>query len=134
MSISFDIVFSEMARKRRYGMKKRAERQREVRRRIVAAAVKLHRTWGPVSTTVKEIAQRAGVDRLTVYNHIPDIADLEACSRRWTEQHPDPTPRAKVRTPEARLRTALTELYDYYARTEPMLANLEEVEMGERVT
>ena len=116
-----------MAKKRKYDMKKRAERQRETRRRIVEATVELHRTRGPAHTTIKEIAQRAGVNRLTVYNYFPDISDLlRACSKRWTEQHPapDPTPWAQIRNPEERLRTALAELYGYYARTEPMRAKV----------
>jgi AcrR family transcriptional regulator len=127
VSIPFGIVFSEMVKKRKYVMNKRAELQRETRRRIVEATVELHRTQGPAHTTIKEIAQRAGVNRLTVYNHFPDIADLlGACSRRWTEQHPrpDPTPWAQIHDPQERLRTALTELYGYYARTEPMRANI----------
>src|SRR5215213_261550 len=128
MSISFDIVFIEMTEnKRKYEMKKRAERQRETRRRIVEATVELHRTRGPAHTTISEIAQRAGVNRLTVYNHFPDITDLlKACSRHWTERHPppDPTPWTQIRDPQERLRTALAELYGFYARTEPMRANV----------
>jgi AcrR family transcriptional regulator len=127
MSISFDIVFIEMVKKRKYDMKKRAELQRETRRRIVDATVELHRTQGPAHTTIKEIAQQAGVNRLTVYNHFPDIADLlRACSRRWREQHPAPdlTPWAEIRDPQERLRTVLAELYGYYARTEPMRAKV----------
>jgi AcrR family transcriptional regulator len=116
-----------MAKRRKYEMKKRAELQRETRRRIVEATVELHRTQGPANTTISEIAQRAGVNRLTVYNHFPDITELlRACSRHWTGQHPvpDPAPWAQIRDPEARLRTALTELYGFYARTEPMRANV----------
>ena len=127
MSIPFDIVFSEMVKKRRYEMKKRAEDQRETRRRIVEAALELHRTRGPAHTTVKEIAQRAGVNRLTVYNHFPDVADLlGACSQRWTERYPPPDlmPWAQIRDPHERLRTALADLYSYYVRTEPMTANV----------
>ena len=128
VSISFGIVFSEMTEnKRKYEMKKRAERQRETRRRIVEATVELHRTLGPANTTIKEIAQRAGVNRLTVYNHFPDITDLlRACSRSWAERHPppDPAPWALIDDPQERLRTALTELYGFYARTEPMRANV----------
>ena len=127
MSISFGIVFSEMAKKRKYEMKKRAEVQRETRRRIVEATVELHRTRGPAHTTISEIAERAGVNRLTVYNHFPDITDLlRACSRSWTEEHPppDPTPWTQIRDPQERLRTALAELYGFYARTEPMRANV----------
>src|SRR5829696_3197682 len=97
--ISINTAFSEMAEKRKYEMKKRAERQRETRRRIVEATVELHRTRGPANTTISEIAQRAGVNRLTVYNHFPDITDLlRACSRSWTERHPapDPTPWTQI--------------------------------------
>jgi AcrR family transcriptional regulator len=127
VSISFGIVFIEMAEKRKYEMKKRAERHRETRRRIVEATVELHRTRGPANTTISEIAQRAGVNRLTVYNHFPDTTDLlKACSRSWTERHPapDPTPWAQISDPQERLRTALADLYGFYARTEPMRANV----------
>jgi AcrR family transcriptional regulator len=127
VSISFGIVFSEMADKRTYEMKKRAERQRETRRRIVEATVELHRTQGPANTTISEIARQAGVNRLTVYNHFPDMTDLlRACSRSWTERHPapDPTPWAQMSDPQERLRTALTDLYGFYGRTELMRANV----------
>jgi AcrR family transcriptional regulator len=116
-----------MVEKRKYEMKKRAERQRETRRRIVEATVELHRTRGPANTTISEVAQRAGVNRLTVYNHFPDLSDLlRACSRSWTERHPapDPTPWAQISDPQVKLRTALTDLYSFYARTEPMRANV----------
>jgi AcrR family transcriptional regulator len=116
-----------MAEKRKYEMKKRAERQRETRRRIVEATVELHRTRGPANTTISEIARRAGVNRLTVYNHFPDLTDLlKACSRSWTGRHPapDPTPWARISDPQVRFRTALSGLYGFYARTEPMRANV----------
>ena len=69
LSISFGIVFSEMTQnKRKYEMKKRAERQRGTRRRIVEATVELHRTRGGLpAPPPAEIAQRARgeqVDRL----------------------------------------------------------------------
>jgi AcrR family transcriptional regulator len=114
-------------KKRKYEMKKRAERHRQTRRRIVEATVELHRTQGPANTTISEIAQRAGVNRLTVYNHFPNVTDLlKACSRSWTERHPapDPTPWAQIGDPQERLRTALAELYGFYARTEPMRGNV----------
>jgi AcrR family transcriptional regulator len=120
-------VFSEMADRRKYELKKRAERQRETRRRIVEATMELHRTRGPANTTISEIARRAGVNRLTVYNHFPDVTDLlKACSKSWTERHPapDPTPWARISDPQERLRTALADLYSFYARTEPMRANV----------
>jgi AcrR family transcriptional regulator len=128
VSISFGIVFIEMTEnKRKYEMKKRAERQRETRLRIVEATVELHRTRGPANTTVSEIAKRAGVNRLTVYNHFPDTTDLlKACSRSWTERYPapDPKPWAQISDPQDRLRAALGELYGFYALTEPMRGNV----------
>jgi AcrR family transcriptional regulator len=114
-------------KKRKYEMKKRAERHRQTRRRIVEATVELHRTQGPANTTISQIAQRAGVNRLTVYNHFPNVTDLlKACSRSWTERHPapDPTPWSQIGDPQERLRTALAELYGFYARTEPMRGNV----------
>ena len=67
-----------MAASRTYELKRRAERQEETRRRIVAAAVELHTTLGPARTTVQAIAEQAGVTRPTVYAHFPDARSLAA--------------------------------------------------------
>ena len=40
---------------RKYELKKRAERQEETRRRIVEAAIQLHRTKGPARTTFSDM-------------------------------------------------------------------------------
>ena len=61
-----------MTEKRKYELRKRAERQQETRRRITEATVALHGEVGPAATQISEIARRAGVQRLTVYNHFPD--------------------------------------------------------------
>jgi AcrR family transcriptional regulator len=113
---------------RRYELKRRAERQQETRERIVAAAVELHTTEGPARTTVKAIAERAGVTRPTVYAHFPDERSLfEACSGhvRATVPPPDPAPWRLIADPEKRLRVALQELYAYYERLEPLLENVQ---------
>jgi AcrR family transcriptional regulator len=113
--------------KRKYELKRRAEKQEETRRRIVEATVSLHESVGPARATVSAVAQRAGVQRLTVYRHFPDErALLAACSGHWVAMNPapDPAPWRKVRDPEERLREALGEVYDFYGRTEPMMANL----------
>ena len=66
---------------RKYELKARAESQRETRERITEAAAELHEEIGVARTTVAEIARRAGVQRLTVYNHFPELSDLlPACS------------------------------------------------------
>ncbi|HEY8489826.1 MAG TPA: helix-turn-helix domain-containing protein [Dehalococcoidia bacterium] len=112
---------------RKYQLKRRAERQAETRRRIVEATAELHATVGPSRTTISAIAQRAGVERLTVYRHFPDEAALfQACSHHFLSTNPPPDVAAwlAIGDPEERLRAALTELYGYYRRTESMLENL----------
>src|SRR3954471_19243501 len=127
-NISANIVFSQMPETRRkYELKKRAERQAETRRRIVQATEELHRTVGPAKTTISEVAERAGVQRLTVYNHFPEERELfAACSAHFRQENPAPDPAAwaEIADPDERLRTALTELYAYYERTEDMTGNV----------
>ncbi len=108
---------------RRYELRRRAERQAETRRRIVEATVALHEARGPARTTVSDIAERAGVERATVYRHFPDErALLTACTGHYAAQHPrpDPAPWADIADPDTRLRTGLAEVYAYHRRTERM--------------
>jgi AcrR family transcriptional regulator len=112
---------------RRYRLKERAEQQAETRRRIIEAVVALHEEVGPARTTVVEIAERAQVSRPTVYSHFPDERSLiAACSSHWSLANPRPDPAAwkQIADPKARLRTALEQLYAYYAPRERMLANV----------
>src|SRR5712691_7693160 len=107
--------------KRRYELKKRAQRQEETRRRIVEAAVGLHTSVGPAKTSLSAIANAAGVQRHTVYSHFPDDKALcRACSLHWRERHPFPDPAgwSRVADPESRLRQALLELYGWYESVE----------------
>src|SRR5918911_4782003 len=77
--------------KRRYELKARAEAQEATRARIAAAAAELHQEVGVAKTTVADIARRAGVQRLTVYNHFPDLqALLPACTAHWMGEQPPP--------------------------------------------
>ena len=102
---------------RPYQMRKRAEQVEQTRQRIVEATVELHTTIGPADTTISAIAERAGVTRLTVYRHFPDLDALyAACSHRWGSQHPAPDPAAwaKISDHGARIRHALHELYGWY--------------------
>jgi AcrR family transcriptional regulator len=112
---------------RKYELKDRAKSQEETRQRIVEAAIELHGTVGPARTTVSAIADRAGVQRHTYYRHFPDERSLAvACSGLYYERDPlpDPEPWLEIQNPEERLRRGLDELYAYYARNEPMLANV----------
>lgn len=108
---------------RPYELKRRAERLDETRRRIVEAAVALHQTVGPSATTVSDIADRAGVGRVTVYRHFPDEAALlDACSGHYFVQHPFPGVdrwRA-IEDPAERLEVALRETYAYHDATQEM--------------
>jgi len=112
---------------RKYEKKRRAERQEETRRRIVEATVALHETKGMVQTTISAIAEKAGVQRLTVYKHFPDERALfSACSGHWAAANPPPDPASwtQITDLEARLKVALAEVYAYHRRTEPMIANV----------
>ncbi len=112
---------------RKYEMKRRAQRREETRRQITEAAVELHQALGPANTTISAIAERAGVQRLTLYRHFPDERALfSACSGHWSAANPPPDPASWTQTadPEERLRRALSEVYAYHRRTEPMLANV----------
>jgi AcrR family transcriptional regulator len=108
-------------------MKRRAKRQEETRRRIVEATVEMHESVGIARTTISAIAEKAGVQRLTVYRHFPDERALfTACRGHWLAANPPPDPASwsQVLDPEERLRKALAEVYAYHRRTEPMIANL----------
>jgi len=112
---------------RQYRLKKRAERQDETRARIVEATVALHEAVGPARTTISAIAEKAGVERLTVYRHFPDETSLfTACSGHFLAAHPppDPTAWAGVTPADARTRAALGALYPYYRQVEPMFASI----------
>ena len=110
---------------RKYQLKERARRQAQTRQRIVEAAVDLHTSVGPARTTISAIAERAGVERHTVYAHFPDDAALyRACSRHWDSAHPLPdlATLAAIDDPMRRLRRSLGELYGWYESVEADLA------------
>src|ERR1700755_2797294 len=69
---------------RPYQLRKRADGMQATRLRITEAAVELHGTVGPARTTMSAVAERAGVQRRTLYRHFPTEADLfTACSTHW---------------------------------------------------
>lgn len=109
---------------RTYTLKRRAEQQSETRRRIVEAAVDLHGSVGPARTTVSMVAERAGVQRHTLYAHFPDERSLlQACSSLHLEREPLPDGEAwrGIADPRARLRTGLGAIYLWYERNAQLL-------------
>jgi AcrR family transcriptional regulator len=119
--------------KRRYELKARAEAQQATHARIAAAAAELHEEVGVAQTTVADIARRAGVQRLTVYNHFPDLdALLPACTAHWMAEHPQPDldPAFALADPAERLGAVLTALYGWYRETAATQRRM----FGERTT
>jgi AcrR family transcriptional regulator len=112
---------------REYRKRKRAESEERTKQRITEATMDLHEEVGPARTTVSGIAERAGVQRATVYRHFPDEEALvAACSAHWLTLNapPDITAWAAIADPGERLRHGLGEIYGWYDRTEPMVEKL----------
>jgi AcrR family transcriptional regulator len=112
---------------RRYQLRKRADAMEVTRRRITEAAMELHGTLGPARTTLTAVAERAGVQRQTVYRHFADEEELfAACSRYFASQHPWPDAGRweAIADPAERLHVALDELYAWYEATEAMWTNV----------
>lgn len=84
----------------------------------------LHTSVGPARTTISAIAERADVERHTVYAHFRTSGLFRACSAHWRSQHPIPdfASLAKIEDPERRLCRALSEIYAWYESVEPHLA------------
>ena len=113
---------------RKYELKARAEKQAQTRQRIVEATAALHEEVGPARTTVAEIARRAGVQRLTVYNNFPNETELiDACGQHWMDRNPPPDPSAVLAldNPGERLRAVLGPLYRWYRKNARISENLQ---------
>jgi AcrR family transcriptional regulator len=111
---------------RPYNKRRRAEAEAETRMRIAEAAMELHGSVGPARTTISAVAERAGVQRATVYRHFPDEEALfGACSAHWAALHPPPDAGAwtEIADPDARLRAGLAEIYAWYASDVQMFVN-----------
>jgi AcrR family transcriptional regulator len=108
---------------RPYTLGKRAQAQAETRQRIVDAAVELHGEIGPASTSMSAVAERAGVQRNTLYAHFPDERSLLlACSAASLERDPLPDAREwrAIKDRKARLATGLAAIYAWYGRNEQL--------------
>ena len=93
-----------------------------MRQRITEAALELHATVGPAQTSISAVAERAGVQRHTVYHHFPDMTSLmQACTAHGmrTTGIPDAASWVAIEDPTARLRHGLGELYALLRRERP---------------
>lgn len=110
---------------RNYTLKRRAERQADTRQRIAEAAFELHSTLGPALTTLSMVAERAGVQRHTLYAHFPDERSLFlACSGLAHERDPMPDPATwrAIADRRERLRIGLLAIYGWYERNASLAA------------
>src|SRR5687768_2285672 len=114
-----------MQRPRTYTKVRRAAAEEATRERIVSALIGLHEEVGPARTTVSAVAERAGVERLTVYRHFPDEPSmLRACSAHWNALHPPPAFTPGDGGPATVCRRTLGRLYAWYRTNEAMLTNI----------
>jgi AcrR family transcriptional regulator len=112
---------------RAYTMRRRRQQLDATRQRITEAAFDLHSTVGPAQTSISAVAERAGVQRHTVYHHFPDLTSLfRACTEHGmrTTGIPDAAAWAAIEDPTARLRSALGDLYLYYRTNARLLGNI----------
>jgi AcrR family transcriptional regulator len=104
---------------RTYTLRRRAESQAATRQRIVEAAVELHSSSGPALTTLSMVAERAGVQRHTLYAHFPDERSLLlACSGLTVERDPPPDAGSwrSIGDRHERLHAGLAAVYAWYGR------------------
>lgn len=109
--------------KRKYIKNKRADQQEETRARIVKAIVELHEKVGPANTSIKAVAENAGVQRLTVYRHFPNEESMfQACSTAYFAENPPPdmTDWADEVDATRRSNLCLLAFNKYYRRTAGM--------------
>ncbi len=79
-------------KRRSYQLGRRAESAEETRRRLVQATFELHGEQGIAATTMKQIADRAGVGVGTVYHHFASLDDtIMACGQMVMATYPPPT-------------------------------------------
>ena len=112
---------------RKYEQRRRAEQQEETRQRIARAALELHTLLGPANTSLSAVAERAGVQRNTLYRHFPDERELSfACSGLFYEENPLPDPAGwkEISDPLERVRRGLRELYAFWEANEALMAHV----------
>ena len=105
--------------KRSYNLGRRAETAAETRLRLVEATAALHAERGISATSLRDIAERAGVSVGTAYHHFPTYLDaIRACGAHTVASSPLPTESIfdGVRGVEARVQALVAELCAWYER------------------
>jgi AcrR family transcriptional regulator len=108
-----------MTEKRTYNLGRRAETAAETRQRLVDATAALHAERGISATSLRDIAERAGVSVGTAYHHFPTYLDaVRACGAHTMASSPLPpeTIFDGVEEPEERVHVFVRELCDWYSR------------------
>ena len=107
-------------------MVKRRDKVEETRRRIAKATYELHSTIGPALTTIVLISERAGLPRQTVYRNFGTQLEIfRNCIAFGLEMNPLPDPDRwqPIADPGERLQVGLSELYQWFEATEPVMTN-----------
>ena len=79
---------------------------------------------GPLSTTMGQIAERAGVERVTLYRHFGDERGLHRAAAQYGLERfrpPDPAALREIDDPLRRTAAALERLYAHWDRMGPMV-------------
>jgi AcrR family transcriptional regulator len=117
----------KQAGRRTYRMGRRHEQLEATRQRIAEAAFELHGIVGPARTSISAVAERAGVQRHTVYHHFPDMTTLlRACTEHGMRvtRIPEATSWRAIDDLADRLRHGFGELYAYYRANAQLLGNI----------
>src|SRR5687768_3357650 len=108
-----------MTEKRTYNLGRRAETAAETRQRLVEATAALHAERGISATSLRDIAERAGVSVGTAYHHFPTYLDaVRACGAHTMAASPLPPESIfdGVDTLEERVHVFVRELCGWYGR------------------
>ena len=106
-----------MNQKRTYSLGRRAETAAETRQRLVEATFALHAERGISATSLRDIAERAGVSVGTAYHHFPTYFDaIRACGAHVALSSPLPAETLfdGVEDTEARVKLLVRELCAWY--------------------
>lgn len=108
-----------MTNKRHYNLGRRAETAAETRQRLVEATAALHAERGISATSLRDIAERAGVSVGTAYHHFPTYLDaVAACGRHTMAAAPLPAEAVfeGISAAGARVEVLVRELCSWYER------------------